>query len=184
MTESNRTINSTKNIIFAISCQVITLLLSFVNRSFFIKNLSATYLGLNGVFSNVIYFLSLAELGVGNVLLYNLYKPLKDNDQKKVVQVLNLFKKMYTFIALLILIIGILIIPLLPYILNGVKFSLSVVIIYLLFLINTVVSYIFNYKMFLLTADQKDNIVSKVSIITILVKEISQILALIFFKNF
>ncbi len=184
MKENNRTINSTKNVIFALGCQFVTLLLSFVNRSFFIKNLSATYLGLNGVFSNVIYFLSLAELGIGNVLLYNLYKPLKDNDNKKIVQILNLFKKLYTIIAIVILVLGILVIPLLPYILNGIKFSLSILIIYLLFLTNTVASYLFTYKMFLLTADQKDRIVSQVTMFTVIIKEIIQILILILFKNF
>ena len=184
MKESNRTFNSTKNALFAIICQSLTILLSFVTRSVLIHTLSQTYIGLNGIFANIIDFLNLAELGIGNILLFNLYKPLANNDEKRVVQILNLFKKIYTIIALVILGLGILIIPILPYILNGVSFTLEVLIIYLLFLINTVCSYIYNYKMFLLTADQKNHIVSIVTIFVIIIKEIFQITVLLLFKNF
>jgi len=184
MENESRTYNSSRNAFFAIICQVITLFLSFISRAIFIKYLSSTYLGLNGVFSNVISFLCLAELGVGNVLLYNLYKPLKENDDKKIRQILNLFKKYYIGIASIILILGILFIPFIPFILNGVDFSFSIIIIYLLFLINTVCSYLYAYKISLLTAAQKNYIVSKTTILVTIFKEGFQILVLLLTKNY
>lgn len=184
MKDESRTLKSSKNAFFAMICQCITLVLSFITRSLFIKYLSNEYLGLNGVFSNIISFLCLAELGVGNVLLYNLYKPLKDNDETKIIQTLALFKKLYTIIASFILVLGLFFIPILPFIINGISFNFKLVLIYLLFLANTIGSYLYAYKIFLLTADQKNYIVSKTTIFITILKEGIQIIILIVFQNY
>lgn len=184
MKKDSRTFKSTKNAVYAIICQAITLILSFITRALFIDYLSSTYLGLNGVFSNIISFLCLAELGVGNVLLYNLYGPIRNKDHKKVFQVLNLFKKYYKIISIIILTLGLLAIPIIPFILTGVKFSIEILVIYLLFLCNTVCSYLYAYKMAILTADQKNYIVSGVTVFTTILKEGLQIIVLIIFKNY
>ncbi|HFQ0348369.1 TPA: transporter, partial [Enterococcus faecium] len=82
--------------------------------SFFIYFLGAKYLGLNGLFTNILSFLSLAELGIGSSIIYSLYKPLAQKDESKVKALMNLYKKTYEFIGIFIGIVGVLIIPLLP----------------------------------------------------------------------
>ena len=76
----NKTKNSAKNIFFSEFSYIATLILQFVNRSFFIRFLPGEYLSLNGLFSNILSLLSFAELGIGSAINFALYKPLKEQD--------------------------------------------------------------------------------------------------------
>ena len=82
----------------ALMCQVFTLLLSFVARSFFIRFLSTEYLGISGLFSNILTILSFTELGIGNVMVYSLYAPLKKNDIEKIKALMDLYKEPITLL--------------------------------------------------------------------------------------
>ena len=81
---------SVLNASIASACQIFTLLLSFVARSFFIKFLSTEYLGISGLFSNILTILSFTELGIGHVMVYSLYAPLKMGDSRKIKTLLEL----------------------------------------------------------------------------------------------
>ncbi|WRK52193.1 hypothetical protein SD457_17270 [Coprobacillaceae bacterium CR2/5/TPMF4] len=83
MTQLSRTENSIKNIVVGIGGQCISLLVGFISRTIFVRCLSAEYLGISGLFTNILSMLSLAELGIGSAIGYALYKPLANNDQKK-----------------------------------------------------------------------------------------------------
>lgn len=63
---------------------LIKLVLSFAVRSYFIKYLGVEYLGLNGLFTNILSFLSLAELGIGTSIVYELYKPLAFDNKEEI----------------------------------------------------------------------------------------------------
>ena len=148
---NSRTLNVTKNVIIAISCQSINLVLSFVSRSYFVSFLGAKYLGLNGLFVNILTILSFAELGIGNAIIFSLYKPIAMNDRKKISALMNFYKTTYRFIAILVFIGGLCIIPFLNYIINDNSFTWNeIIIVYFLFLLNTVSSYVFTYKKFVL----------------------------------
>lgn len=84
----SRTQKSARNMAVGLVSQVFTLLLSFVTRTFFIKLLTAEYLGINGLFSNVLTVLSFAELGIGSAMTYAMYKPVKENDHKLINQLM------------------------------------------------------------------------------------------------
>ena len=71
-----RKTNSLKNIIGSMASNIITIIIGLVAQALFIKILGSEYLGLNGLFSNVITMLGIVELGVGNAIIYNLYKPI------------------------------------------------------------------------------------------------------------
>ena len=63
MSENNsRTKKSITNAFWGIFYQVLLIVLNFILRSVFIKKLSTEYLGINGLFSNILSILSLAEL--------------------------------------------------------------------------------------------------------------------------
>lgn len=59
------------------------LLAPFITRTLFIYTLGIEYLGLNGLFGSVLSVLNLAELGVGNAMIFSMYKAIAEDDEKK-----------------------------------------------------------------------------------------------------
>ena len=114
------------------------------------------YLGLNGLFSNVLSMLSIFELGIGSAIVYNLYKPIADNDVENIKTLMKFYKTAYNSIAIIIIFVGLAIIPFLNYFINDVTVNINITIIYILFLINTVASYVLSYKRSIIYANQKN----------------------------
>ena len=94
---NSRTANSIRNSYMSMLSQIVSIGLNFIGRTFFIKLLNIDYLGINGLFTNILTLLSLAELGIGTAIIYMMYKPISDNDLRQVAAYNNLFKKVYTF---------------------------------------------------------------------------------------
>ena len=186
MSTNSRISNSIKNISFGLLSQVIQMVLGFVTRTVFIKYLSVEYLGVNGLFTNILTLLSLTELGITSAVLYALYKPLADKDERKIAGLLNFFSKIYHTIAAIVAGIGLLLLFFLHDIVQNpsVAIARDLNIIYLLFLFNTVSSYFFYYKLSLFQADQKSYIVSKYNTLVFIIQNIVQIILLVVFKNF
>lgn len=183
MSES-RTKNSIRNIIFSFGFQLITLLLSFVNRTIFIWILGVNYLGISGLFSDILSMLSLADLGFSVALTYSMYKPLANHDYKKLAGLINLYKKVYRIIAAAVTIIGLAIVPFLKYLVHLDKPIPGLTLYYLLFLANTVASYLVVYKTSILTADQKEYVLNKYRSIFSILQTIFMILFLWLTHNY
>lgn len=151
-----RTNSSIKNLIFSLVGQAAGVAINFVARIVFLKILTAEYLGINGLFSNILSMLSLMELGVGSAMTFSLYKPLALNDKEKIKSLMSLYRKAYIIIGILILIVGIAITPLLPYFIDEMpNISENINLIYILFVINTAISYFYTYKRSLIISDQR-----------------------------
>lgn len=181
----NRTKKSAKNALFALLSKIIYIVISFICRTFFIKYLSEEYLGVNGLFTNVLTILSFAELGIGNAIIFKLYKPIAENDEEKVKTLIHFYKKIYFLIGLFIFIVGLLIIPFLDvFIKNEPNIKESITFIYILFLFNTCVSYFFTYKKSIIIAYQNEYILSIIDLIISIVQNLLQIVVLIITKNF
>ena len=131
---------------------------NFVYRTVFLMVLSKEYLGINGLFTNVLQIFSLAELGIGSAILYNMYAAFSKQDTEKIGQLVHFYKKIYTIIALLILAMGAAFYPFLGSIVNisEVPADVNLTIVYFLFVFNSVASYLFVYKQSLLSADQRE----------------------------
>jgi O-antigen/teichoic acid export membrane protein len=156
-----------KNVSTGVVTQVISLLVSFVSRTIFIIALGNEYLSVNGLFTNVLTILSFTELGIGSAIIYSLYKPIVDNNHSKIGEYINLYATAYRWIACIILGLGICVIPFLDKIINNVpNIHENITVLYVLFLLNTVCSYICGYKKSLLIAYQKNYIV--ISITTVM----------------
>lgn len=184
MSNESRTKKSAINIGFNLLNQVVGFILSFVSRTIFIHVLGVGYLGINGLFSDVLNLLSMADLGFGTAMVYSFYKPLAENDYKKMAALTSFYKRVYRVIAVLVTVIGLVITPFLKYIVNmdGDIDNLSIY--YLLSLAGVVISYLCVYKTSILTADQNNYIVTKISIIMNITKTIVQIVSLILLKNY
>ncbi len=161
MEESSRTKNSIRNIIFSFLNQIITLLLGLINRSVFIWILGIDYLGISGLFSDILMMLSLADLGFGVALTYSMYKPLAEHDYNRLAALTNLYRKVYRIIALAVTVIGLLLVPFLKYLINLKHPIPHITLYYVMYLANTVASYLVIYKTSIITADQKDYILNK-----------------------
>ena len=184
MTDNNRTYNSARNIVYGLINQIIILVLGFVSRAMFLQFLNETYLGINSLFTEVLSMLSLADLGLGTVMVYTFYKPLADNDNKKVCALLGFYKHLYRIIASAVGCIGLILIPFLHLIVNTSYPLDNLYLYYLLFLFKTVISYLFVYKVSILNADQKNYLVSKISTYTRILTVICQIVILYITKNY
>lgn len=182
MTRSEK---STKNAIAACIFQCVYLLLSFVTRFVMIKYIGLTAVSLNGLFTEVLSMLSLVELGVGSAIVYNLYKPLAENDIPKLTALMTLFKKAYRTIAFVIFAIGLCFLPRIDLFVSKIDVSMSYLrLVYFLFLVKTASSYLLSYKTSLINADQKAYIVSICNIITKVLFTILELFILIFTQNF
>lgn len=152
---NSRTQNAIYNSTVSMALQIFKIIISFANRTVFIYFLGITYLGINGLFTSILSMLSLAELGMSTAIAVSLYKPLAQKDFSKVQAYMQLFKKIYKLVALIVLFLGLVVSVFLSYFLNDIELTGELYLIYILFLINTVVSYLFTYKRTLLDADQK-----------------------------
>ena len=184
---NNRTDNSIKTSFWGVLRSVVEILLAFVYRTIFIKVLGADYLGLNGLFTNILQVLSLAELGVTTAIVFRFYKPISDNNFIRVGKLMNYLKKVYIYIAIFILVVGLLISPFIKFFISDtsiVPADINLYFIYILYLINTVSSYLFVYKQSILSADQRGYIISLFGILMSLIKYVVQIILLLFYKNY
>ena len=128
-----RTDNSIKNSITSMISYMVKIILGFVGQTLFIRILSIEYLGLNGLFTNILYVLGFFELGFGSAIIYNLYKPVAENNVEVVKSLMKFYKKVYNIIAISISAIGILIIPFLTKIVGEVSVDINIYIIYIVF---------------------------------------------------
>lgn len=173
-----RTNNSMKNMSISIIAQIVTVLLGFVSRKVFINSLGTEYLGLNGFLTNVLSMLGLVEGGIGTSIVYNLYKPLADGDKERVTALVQLYKKLYFYIGIGVMVLSLCLYPFLGiFIKDGEKLS-YVPLVYFIFVARNVISYFNAHKWSLINADQKGYILARVNIIFNIVTTITKILVL------
>ncbi|WP_026523777.1 lipopolysaccharide biosynthesis protein [Butyrivibrio sp. MB2005] len=184
---NSRTRNAVNASFWGMTCNVVNSLLGFGYRTIFIYVLSSNYLGINGLFTDILQILSFAELGIGNAIAFRLYKPISQKNIQEVGEIMYFFKRVYHFIALIILMLGLSILPFLSYFIKDtgeIPGDVNLTIVYLLFLFQTVSSYFFSYKQILLNADQKQYINSLVNSAISLIVYIFKIIVLLTTKKY
>lgn len=182
---TSRTENAIKNSIFGVISKFGVLFLEFICRTIFIKKLGSEYLGLNGLFTNILTILSFAELGLGNAIVYNMYKPVANQDNVNISKLLRLYKKCYNYIALFIFVAGLLCIPFLSNLIGTTpNIKENIILIYVLFLIQSITSYFLTYRRSLISVNQKEYLCSNADLISELIATILKIIVLFAFKNY
>lgn len=182
--EGSRTGKALKNAGFSILSQALTLILSFVSRTFFIKFFGIEYLGLNGLFADVLGLLSMADLGFTIAMVYSFYEPLANHDEKKLAGLITFYKRVYTYIAIAVALIGIVLLPVLPYIINYDTTIPNINIYYLISLFNVIISYLWVYRAAILTADQQEYRIKKISMIISIITTFVQIVVMYVLQNY
>ena len=165
-----RTKNTLRNIAFGSLNRLINIVLPFASRTVILYVMGTQYLGLSSLFSSILSFLSLTELGIGAAMVYSMYKPIAENDHPTICALLNLYKKLYRIIGTIVLVLGLSLMPFLKILVpEELPPDINLYLLYFIYLINAVLSYwLFAYKNALLQAYQRSDINSKIaSVITI-----------------
>lgn len=166
--------------------QFLTLLLSFASRTVFIYVLGARYLGINGLFSNILAMLSLAELGIGSAISYYLYKPIALNDKERIKSLMQFYKTCYRVVGFAIIGFGCLIMPFLNKMVNlNQPIPENLYLIYFLFLLDSAFTYLFwAYKQAIMFANQQQYKIEKINIAFAILSCCVDIIVLLIFKSF
>ncbi|MXI87567.1 lipopolysaccharide biosynthesis protein [Sphaerochaeta halotolerans] len=178
--------NAKRNLRYGYLNTISTLLVKFFTRTFFIYTIGVTYLGVNGLYTNVLSVLSLADLGISTALNFSLYKPVATGDLPKIRALMKLFKKAYLGIAFVITILGLALVPFLSILVKdpvGITTN-ELRIYYLIFLFNTVSTYFVSYKYSLTNADQRNYIQINFRTVTTILTAVLQIFILVVFNSF
>ena len=183
---NSRTKNSVLNMATSVAIRVSTLILSFVSRTVFIYILGAEYLGLNGLFSNILSFLALSELGLGSAIAFLLYKPIADNDIERMKTVMYFYKKCYMVVGTVILLLGCCLMPFLKFLVNlDQPIPENLYLVFFLFVLQSAVSYFFAaYKQTFVNANQKTYVLTKIELAFTVVNCIVDIVVLYLFRSF
>ena len=180
----SRSKKSARNIFTGFINKFLLMAFAFTTKTVFIRLLGAEYNGISGLYANILSILSLSELGLGNVLNYSLYQVLKDHDELKIRSIVQYFKKIYRIIAFGTCGIGLLLVPLLSFIVNTTLPQREVVLYYLLYLLNSVASYFVVYKTTVISADQNAYISNICETATTFLMYVAQIVYLLRFHAF
>lgn len=150
-------LNARVNFIF----YFLTLVLSFFSRKIFLNSLGADFVGLSGTLTNILGFLSLAEMGVGIAVSYHLYKPLQSGNKVEIEELVSVFGYLYHKIGFFIALGGVAISAFIPLIFSKSGFDVSLI--YFAFfaiLTSSLLTYFINYRQIILNADQKGYVVT------------------------
>lgn len=173
-------LNARVNLLFIF----LSVLIAFFSRKIFINSLGVEFVGLTSTLQSVLGFLNLAELGIGTAIGVSLYKPLADNDHKSIDEIVSVLAFMYSRIGLFILSVGVIISLFLPLIFSEIECPIGVVYTgYYAFLFSSLITYFINYKQTLLSADQKNYVVTKYLQISNIIKLIIQIVVAYYYSN-
>lgn len=181
-----RSKNAKRNLLWGTISNLIHMLLPFVVRTVIIYKLGADYLGLSSLFTSILQVLNLSELGFSSAVVYSMYKPIAEQDDEAVCALLSFYRRVYRIVGLVILIVGLCLLPFLPYLISGsYPDDINLYAVYIIYLVNTSLSYfLFAYKSSLLNAYQRTDVISNVKAITNTAMYAVQIALLFLFSNY
>ena len=181
-----RTEKSIKNVTIALIGQGLYYVFSFVLRTIFIKTLGNEYLGINGLFTNILYVISIVELGFGATVIVFLYKPIAEKNIEKIAQLENFYANIYRKIGILIFVIAMFVIPFLPALVNDISENVKnqLVYVYIIFVVNSVMNYFFIHYRSIIEANQEKYIITLIHYLCNVILLVVQAIVLIVYKNF
>ena len=185
MSKRSRTEYSLINIMVGMGGYFFNTILGFICRMVFVKCLPAEYLGINGLFTNILSMLSLAELGIGTAIVYALYKPLAENNEEKIASLMQFYGKAYRVIGCVVGVVGLALLPFLHSLIGetpGIKENIYLI--YAVYLFNTCLTYFFSYRASLLTAAQRNYVQLGISYLITTIQSGAQIFALLITREY
>jgi len=180
-----RALNSIKNTSVGLLQTIITKPLVFFARIVFVRVLGLEYLGINSLFVSIVSVLAVAELGLSKAIIFSMYEPIAKENIPEIKSLMKFYKKSYRFIGMSILFVGMLLTPFIPIFMEPeINISTNVHLIFFLFVLDVVLSYLFSYKRAILYAHQKNYIISLMDLLYQLTMHSAQIIILLLTQNF
>ena len=177
--------NLFRNSFFSMLSQFALLILGFFSQRAMNLYMGAELVGMNGVISNVINILSVTELGISTAIVYHLYGALARKDEAEIASLMNLYRKAYHVFAVLVFAAGMAVLPFIHLFMKNNSYSLSYIrVLYAMWLVRTVLSYLLTYRKSLLIADQKEYIASITGLILNVVSYLAIILLVTWEQNY
>lgn len=185
MQKESRVYKSLLNARISLLFYFISIAISFFSRKIFLENLGAEFMGLGGTISEILGFLSLAELGIATATSYNLYKPLQQGDKKRIEELVSVIGYLYRKIGCFVIIAGIVISMFIPLIFGKTPFDLGLLFFgFYCVLFSSACTYLINYRQIILSADQKNYIVTGYLQTAGIIKVLLQIAAAYYWHNY
>ena len=181
---TSRTNNSIRNSTVVVLSKMINVIFSFIVRTLIINKLGIEILGIDGLFASVITVLSLADLGIGTAITYSLYKPIANQDYKTCAAYMNFFQKVYVLVGSVIFVLGLLLIPFLPYLINLPNHVDNLMLIYILTLASSAISYFLSSRRVIYEANQVGYAITAVDTISSLISQCLQVLVIVLFNDY
>lgn len=172
------------NVITAVFFKIILLVLTLFTRRFLIQYVGNDANGIFSLYTSIIGFLAIADLGIGTAIIFSMYKPIVDGDKYKVSALYVLFIRVYRIIGILILIAGLCILPALPYLAKDYSADFNLYYTFLLMLASIVITYFFSAKSSLINAYKNNYITTTFHSIALIIEGILQLVLLYIFKSF
>ncbi len=185
MNLKERSKNTFKNSAIGLAAQMVQILSSIVCRVVFVRTLVEAYLGVNGLFANILSILSLGELGIGSAITYELYRALAYDEKENTKSLMAYYRKAYTMIGICIGIAGLVLSPFITHFVSmDPSIKESVYLLYFIYLANTVISYFYSYKSSIINAAQQNYVISLIHMAVTIAQNIIQCIVLLLTRNF
>ena len=181
-----RTKNAARNAAYGYLSRLILMIFPFLTRGLFIRLLGSEYLGLNGLFSSILTVLNMSELGFSSAIVVHMYRAIAADDGKTINALLNYYRRIYHIVGTVILCAGCAVIPFLPRLIRGsYPADINLTAVYLVFLLDTVLSYfLFAHYGSLIGAFQRNDLATKIELLVKLLMYALQISVLLVSRNY
>ena len=168
------------NFIFTITIN----LLGFIQNKYFVQYMGIETLGMMKLFSQLLAYLNIIEMGLGSASAFALYKPLAEKNYNQISIIVNTIENIYNKIGILLLGLGLLCIPIIPFFMKISNFSNVVYFYWILYVLNTVSTYLFIKYVILFTANQEFLYVRTIQSTSIIFFKILQVFCIVKFHSF
>lgn len=183
--QDNNVSKTVRNSVFSVFAQIATMILQFINRRVFIMVLDIEFLGYQSLFGNILSLLSVAELGIVNVISFHLYKELNEKNEEEIGKLVYLYKWMYRIVAFVVLVAGSICYFFLPFFIEVENADWGYLrLIYILQLGAVVAGYLFSYRRTIFFADQKEYKCIRIELSVSIIVQLVQLVSLFLFRNY
>ena len=173
-----------KEILYNFIFTFLTSVIAFIQNKYFVQYMGIATLGIMKLFSQLLQYLNIVELGLGSASAFALYKPLAEKNKEQVSIIISTIKSIYNKISLLLLGLGILVTPLLPYFMKMENFTKDIYYYWIFYVINTVSTYLYIKYIILFTANQEFIYVRFIQSVSKLFYQVLQIIFIIKYHSF
>lgn len=184
MQENTRSKNAVLNILLGYIALIGIKIIALISQRIFLRYLSVDYLGINGLYENIMVILALPEIGIDTAFMYLLYEPIANRNKERTASLYQWFNKRYIIVSILVFIIGLLLIPFLHLFITSSFPTKDLVNYYILSLLNLMTQYIMAPKVALLTAYQEQRYHKAIVFISTFLLRLFQIVVIKIWKNF